>query len=309
MITVIICSHNPNTEFLNRAINALKIQTLPKDHWELLLVDNASKNYLREVYNLSWHPRGKHVHEANLGLTHARLRGISEAEGSTLIFVDDDNVLEPNYLECALNISKSHSFLGAWGGSCIAEYQKKPPEWFNQFESNLAVRKIESASWSNQYFNYASTPVGAGMCIRRTVAEAYRLKLSNDVYGLSLDRKGASLMSCGDHDMAWTSIDLGLGVGVFPELNLIHIIPQERTDFDYIIKLLESDACSSTLLRLRMNLDVKCPSLKKKYKLTHPLALSIRKYFSSSDKNIKYQVKQAKSKGIRRAFDIWRNRI
>ena len=52
MITVIICSHNPNIEFLNRAIDALKIQTLPKNDWELLLVDNASKNPLREIYNL-----------------------------------------------------------------------------------------------------------------------------------------------------------------------------------------------------------------------------------------------------------------
>ena len=40
-----------------------------------------------------------------LGLTPARLRGIRESRGELLVFVDDDNVLERDYLEVALALA------------------------------------------------------------------------------------------------------------------------------------------------------------------------------------------------------------
>ena len=92
-ISVIICSHNPRPEYLRRTLEALKAQTLPTKDWELLLVDNASKEPLAGRFDLSWHPNARHVRENELGLTTARLRGIREAHSDLLVFVDDDNVL------------------------------------------------------------------------------------------------------------------------------------------------------------------------------------------------------------------------
>ena len=42
-ISAIICTHNPRPDYLRRVLDALKAQTLPKEQWELLLIDNASK--------------------------------------------------------------------------------------------------------------------------------------------------------------------------------------------------------------------------------------------------------------------------
>src|SRR6266481_7107559 len=98
-VSVIICAHNPRPDYLGRALEALKGQTLSKDQWELLLVDNASKENLAERFDLSWHPHARHIREDELGLTPARLRGITESIGKLLVFVDDDNVLSLDYLE------------------------------------------------------------------------------------------------------------------------------------------------------------------------------------------------------------------
>ena len=92
-IAVIICTHNPRPDYLTRVLDALKAQTLPKEEWELLLVDNASTERLAETWELSWHPRARQIREDELGLTPARLRGIRESGGDCLVFVDDDNVL------------------------------------------------------------------------------------------------------------------------------------------------------------------------------------------------------------------------
>lgn len=272
-ISVIICTHNPKEKYLQRTLQALSVQSLPMVDWELILVDNASEAPVEGRFPTAWHPAARTVRETELGLTPARLCGIRESSGRILVFVDDDNLLGKDYLENAWRIAESHPFLGAWGGTCLAEYEKEPPAWFDAYEGNIAVRRIDTATWSNRYFDYASTPVGAGMCLRSEVALGYSDRLINDKTTVCLDRKGSSLMSCGDHDMAWTSMELGLGVGVFPSLELVHIIPPGRTKADYILKLLEADACSSALLRHRIMGSVNWPSPPRRF---HKLRTFIR---------------------------------
>src|SRR5258706_13145188 len=96
--SVIICTHNPRADYLKRVLGALKAQTLPKEQWELLLIDNASKESISKLCDLTWHPQARHVREDELGLTAARLRGIAESMGNVLVFIDDDNLLEEDYL-------------------------------------------------------------------------------------------------------------------------------------------------------------------------------------------------------------------
>src|SRR2546423_13834260 len=96
-LTVIICAHNPRMDYLDRVLNSLRMQTLSKKHWELLLVDNASRERLSNLWDLNWHPQARHLREAQLGKTPALLTGIREARGDVLVVVDDDNVLAPDY--------------------------------------------------------------------------------------------------------------------------------------------------------------------------------------------------------------------
>jgi hypothetical protein len=82
-----------------------------------LLIDNASKQPLPDIWDISWHSRGRHIREDKLGLTHARLRGIQESGGGLLVFVDDDNLLALGFLERAAAISVQLPVLGCvWSG-------------------------------------------------------------------------------------------------------------------------------------------------------------------------------------------------
>jgi glycosyltransferase involved in cell wall biosynthesis len=247
-LSVIICTHNPRAEYLARTLGALRGQTLPVSRWELLLVDNASAAELAKCVDLPWHPGGRHVREEQLGLTPARLRGIAEAGADLLVFVDDDNVLNADYLEQARQVSRDYPFLGAWGGQAVAEFEQPPPAWTRPYWPYLAIREVTADRWSNFPWLSDATPWGAGLCVRRAVAQRYAEHCRCDESRQGFDRQGALLTSCGDIDLALTACELGLGTGVFQCLGLTHLIPANRLDRDYLLRLVESSCYSSGLL-------------------------------------------------------------
>jgi glycosyltransferase involved in cell wall biosynthesis len=248
ILSVIICTHNPRRNYLHRVLTALQKQTLPLEYWELVMVDNSSDTILASEIDLSWQPQAHHVREDKLGLVYARLRGIRESTAETLVFVDDDNVLDPQYLEIALRISKDYPLLGAWGGQAIPEFEETPPEWTKPYWHLLAIREFEDDCWSN-LLNGETDPHGAGMCIRKTVAEKYAAIAINDAKRSQLDRRGNLLLCCGDTDMAYVACDLGLGVGRFTSLKLLHLIPATRLQKDYLLRVEEGSNYSVMILR------------------------------------------------------------
>jgi glycosyltransferase involved in cell wall biosynthesis len=249
LASVVICTYNPNRQSLGRAIDALRVQSEPVRNWELIVVDNNSKPAIAGTLDLSWHPRASIVLEPQPGLTHARMKGIAEARSSLIIFVDDDNLLAPSYISDAIRISEQHGFLGAWGGGCRGEFETPPPPWLEPYLSFIAVKECRTTVWSNEYFHEAATPIGAGMCVRKAVADRYVAMVGENSVRRLLDRRGNELAGCGDYDMAMTAIDVGLGVGRFPELQLVHLIPRARMTEPYILKLAEESQASSFVLR------------------------------------------------------------
>lgn len=56
LISAIICTHNPQPKLLERVLTAIREQDLGRDDYELLLIDNASREPLSAEL-VSWHPR------------------------------------------------------------------------------------------------------------------------------------------------------------------------------------------------------------------------------------------------------------
>lgn len=257
MISVIVCTHNPREDYLVRALRALQAQTLPKTQWELLVIDNASTNALCDTLDLSWHPSAKVIREERLGLTFARLRGIAESIGDYLVFVDDDNCLKETYLATAQAILEDHSFLGVIGGTCEAEFEVPVPKWADWGLECLGIRKAghgNRPTWALSPRPGPYTPIGAGMVIRRFLAERYAQEAESDPFITKMDRRGASLMGAGDTEMALVATDFGLGQGTFPELELKHLISAGRLNLDYLKRMYYGLDYSTTLLKLRKGL-------------------------------------------------------
>jgi len=281
VISVITCTHNPRPDYLQRALDALKAQTMPKEQWELLLIDNASKEPLAPGWDLSWHPQGRHVREDELGLTPARLRGLNESTGEFIVFVDDDNVLAPDYLEEVASLFHLWPKLGAIGASIKGEFEVPPPDWITPYFEWLVVYELPRDYWSNFNGWSRATPYGAGLSVRREVANDYVQKVMKSPLRRMLDRSGTSLLMGGDLDLAWCATDMGLGTGRFRSLRMTHLISKGRMTESYLVRSQAGCAASYKILEAIRDHDLAIPS-------------------SSLKKRIRFLINYWRSKGVAR---------
>jgi hypothetical protein len=177
------------------------------------------------------------------------LRGIRESSGEVVVFVDDDNVLDTDYLDKVAEVTVSQPFLGAWSGSVEPEFESPPPEWTKRYWGNLVIRDVTRDAWSNIYFDDRTTPLGAGLSVRRPVALEYLRLHDEGIRRFRMDRAGQDLVSGGDNDLAACAIDLGLACGVIASLHLKHLIPPERLTEEYLLRLIEGVSYSGMILR------------------------------------------------------------
>jgi len=248
--TVIVCTHNPRPEYFRRTIEGLAHQTLPKDKWELCVIDNASAPPVSSLDDLSWHPAARIIREDRLGLTPARLRGIAEASGNILIFVDDDNVLAPDYLETACELFKTQPDVGCLGaGMIVPEFEEEPENSVRHATTLLALRQEANPLKATTFDTIVALPLGAGLCLTRNLAKAWTQLVGTDARRLALGRQGTNLSSGEDLDIALLTLSKKLTCLVDPRLKIIHLIPASRVQRDYLLRLTEEISFSNVILR------------------------------------------------------------
>lgn len=237
-VSVVICTHNPAPGRLLATLEGLKAQTIPAGDTETLIIDNASTRFpTREQIKLHAPSNSRIVREPVLGLTPARKRGLREARAPIVVFVDDDNVLDPDYLEESLALMASDPRIGAAGGRSFPSFESQPESWHTEFFSQLALRDpgdepLVSEPGVHTYPIFA--PIGAGLVVRATAAAAWLERSDTDALP---DRRGTSLSSAGDNDLVFTILESDWSVAYSPLLRLTHIIPASRLDAEYLARL------------------------------------------------------------------------
>lgn len=236
-LSVILPAHNPRGDYLLEVLNALRRQTLPPSQWELVVVDNGSAPPLQGHVDLEWHPGATVLREERLGLTHARLAGFARASGELILLVDDDNALSADYLEQALQISTDFPFVAVWGGAIRPRFEDAGTVLPANLHSLLTLREVPADLWSNDPDHHASTPWGAGLCLRREVAERYAAEIAANPGRYDLDLHGTVLLYGGDTDIAYTACRMGRAKGVFRNLTLTHLISRSRCTEEHLCRV------------------------------------------------------------------------
>jgi len=282
VISIIIPTYNPNIVRLSRTIQSIIDQSFPVSDWELIIVDNNSTTPVEtlmidtKVINL------KIVEESKQGLTFARLKGVEQAVGKYIIFVDDDNILNADYLKNVNQIFLQNPHIGAIGGNIFPEFEVEPAIWTKNFWSILALRdlgsRIQISTFQRKdglishYPTFA--PIGAGMAVRRKSLNRYIETIQSHSEKIT-DRKGNKLTSSGDNEIVMQVLFNNDEVAFFPQLSLVHLIPENRLTKDYLGRLNEGIMESWTTFLLKYHI---CPWPKIK-KWTVPLR-KLKSYFS-----------------------------
>jgi glycosyltransferase involved in cell wall biosynthesis len=250
-LTVIICTYNPSPETFNTCILYVKQALANYPATEVIIIDNNSStpvskmDFVQQGMDGNW----SIVVEEEQGLTAARLRGIKEAKGDLLVYIDDDNFIQEDFLRKGIEIALQHPFIGAFSGQVKLKFEQEPEPWTKRYWGLLVHREFENDRWSNLPHLDETMPCGAGLFVRKDVAIHYLRLHENGQRAIQLDRKGKSLFSGGDNDLAACACDVGYGVGLFCSLVLTHYIPANRTTKEYLLRLAKGIAASSVVFK------------------------------------------------------------
>jgi glycosyltransferase involved in cell wall biosynthesis len=232
-ISLIICTYN-GMDKLSQPLHAIINQNTQID-WELVIIDNASTDAtvpfctkILEQSTISW----RIVAEKTPGLNHARLRGLKEAIYDIILFCDDDNSLDTNYLENGFRIFENHPKVGAVGGCGSPSFKGVKPEWFDQYSYSFAVG--EQANQDGILQEYPAELYGAGTFFRK----APLLQLFNKNFKtIMTDRMGKTLVSGGDVEWCYLIQLLGYQLYYDHRLTFLHEMPENRMQWEYYLRL------------------------------------------------------------------------
>lgn len=172
-ISVIICTYN-RSESLRRTLQVFCDLEIPCGvTWELLVVDNNSKDATRMVCNdFAARLPLRYLFEASQGQSNALNRGVEEAKAGLLLFTDDDVDVEPLWLVNFLNVARRHLDVSYFGGKIIPRWEITPPQWFSDNADTL-LKHVASAfeMGESEVFVTPSDCVfyGANLAIRKHV--------------------------------------------------------------------------------------------------------------------------------------------
>jgi glycosyltransferase involved in cell wall biosynthesis len=231
IVTVILCTYN-RADSLGTALESVLASALPSCiDWELLVVDNNSRDRTREVINefCRRHPgRVRYIFEAQQGLSKARNAAIRQARGEILAFVDDDVTVEPAWLENLTAGLRDGQWAGS-GGRILPQQGFSPPTWLAlqgpwgqggvlcaQFDMGDTTRQITE-----------EPPYGTNMAFRKEMFEKY------GGFRTDLGRCGESLIGNEDTEFGRRLMEAGERLRYEPLAVVYHSIPAERLNKRY----------------------------------------------------------------------------
>lgn len=173
VISVVICTYN-RADYIGEAMGSLYRQTLPKNRFEVILVNNNSTDNTAEVCRqfIEAHPDASftYLKENRQGASFARNTGAAVAGSPLLCFMDDDAVAAPDYLERIVAFFEQYPDAGGLGGRIIPRYVPAEPEWMSHFVSSLVgnfdYSKTVAVFSPNKY------PLESNMVIRKADFDA-----------------------------------------------------------------------------------------------------------------------------------------
>jgi exopolysaccharide biosynthesis WecB/TagA/CpsF family protein len=130
---------------------------------EIIVVDNTPEATAKPLVEraVAQSPVSiRYQHEPRPGISHARNRGVGAARGHFIVFIDDDELPAPNWLEELLKTQRTYR-ADAVLGPVRPVFDKVPPGWtdtFRRFFSQTSDAETGTQVSPNRPFRFAAEP-------------------------------------------------------------------------------------------------------------------------------------------------------
>lgn len=204
----VILPHYNDLENLERCLDLIDRQTLPRDAFEIVVADNNSLCGLAAVMGVAG-TRARVIEAPIQGAGEARNAAVAAARGAALAFVDSDCRPEPQWLERGLAALDASDIAG--GRVVVTALDRAHPTPVEAFELAFAFN-------TRRYVLDHHYCVTANMFVRRDVFDrvgAFRTRVSEDI------------------DWGWRATRMGFRMAYAPDAVVEH---PARRDWDELMR-------------------------------------------------------------------------
>jgi glycosyltransferase involved in cell wall biosynthesis len=172
----------------------------------------------------------RYVTEPEQGLSAARNKGIKEAKGDVIVYIDDDALVDVHYLRDYAEWFAAHPETMACGGPIEPLYEAEEPAWMTPYTKALLTAWMDYGDKVREYPK-GRYPGGGNAAYRKEVFDKVGL------FNTALGRKGGNLMGSEEKDIFDKMHASGMQVLYLPGPVLHHCIPQAKLEKDYFDRL------------------------------------------------------------------------
>lgn len=228
-ITVILCTYNRCVS-LERTLRSVSQTTVPGSFWEVLIVDNNSSDGTRQIAEYFCRTEPQHfryLFEPTPGKSNALNSGIKEARGEILAFLDDDVVVESDWLE-RLTAPLGDSRWAGVGGKIVPDGEFRAPRWIPLHEK-YALAPLAMFDLGSNSAELHEAPFGTNMAFRKSVFA----KLGG--FRVDLGPQPGSAIRSEDTEFGYRVLGDGLRLWYEPSAIVHHSLPPNRLRKPYFL--------------------------------------------------------------------------
>lgn len=235
-VSVIICAYN-RAEFLKKGLYSLLNQTEDKNNYEVVVIDNNSKDNTKEICEnfISNNPKFniKYFLEKQQGLSYARNRGIKEASHEIIAYIDDDATTGKNYVRNLIQAFENNPGFDALGGKVEPIYETGfVPKWMSKYLFGI-VSKVDYGEREREFPK--KFPTGCNMAFKKNILE--------NIGGFNTD-----IVYRGDEKYVFLKLkENNIKVLYAPSVFVKHFIEEIRISPEHVDKISKSIGASEKL--------------------------------------------------------------
>ena len=232
MLSVILCTYN-RERYIYNVLQSIAAGGF--GDYEIVLVNNNSTDGTESECQrfAKDHPEVamRYCVEKQQGLSYARNRGIMESQGEVLVYVDDDAMVNREYLQTYAKFFNRNKEAVAAGGPITPRYDGcEEPSWMSHYTRQLVTGELNLGTRERE-FPKGAFPGGGNAAYRKSVFDEVGL------FNVELGRKGNSLIGAEEKDLFDKMTSRGMKFYYLPNAILYHLIPPKKLTQDYFDRL------------------------------------------------------------------------
>ena len=234
-VSVVICCHNSEALLPATLAHLARQRVEAGIGWEVVVVDNGSTDHTAQAARAAWPADApvalRVVGEPQLGLAHARARGIREARYDVITFADDDNWLCAEWIQIVFDLMRDHPEVGALGGIVEPAFETDRPSWFEPV-AYLYATGPEGEPGGDVTGRHMLC--GAGLNVRRGALADIQEK---GFRAIAVGRTGTGVGAGEDSELTYFLRLAGWRLWIDRRLRLRHFLPARRLNWAYARRL------------------------------------------------------------------------